>query len=323
MEHFIFAVNSTLPVFLLMLVGWFLRRVNLFNDAFCRVADRYVFRVALPVSLFLSVAKMDIYTDFNLAFCLFCFGVTTVMFLGVWALAARFLKDKRLVGGFSQAAVRSSAAILGLALANNIYGSAGLVPMMIVAAVPFFNIYSVLILTFSPQVDANGELLPPATGGGSAVMRAVRGVATNPIIIGILLGLPFALLRLQLPAILDTTLSDIGKTATPIALLVVGASFSGQAAIKRWKPAAAASAVKLLILPALFLPLAALCGFRETAMIAILIMVGSPATVACWTMASNMHGDTTISSNIVVITTLFSSVTITLWLWALRAFGLV
>ena len=323
MENFTFALNATIPVFLIILLGWFLMRTKLFNEGFTKVANQYVFKCALPISLFMSIVKMDFYSDFNPLFCLFCFAATSVMFLGVWAVTWRLMKDRSMIGAFAQAAVRSSAAILGVALATNIYGNAGMVPMMIVAAVPFFNVYAVLILTFSPQVDDEGRLLPPDTRGGSMIRKALVGVVTNPIIIGILLGLPFALLRLPLPTILSSTLTTIGNTASPIGLLVVGAGFSGAEALKKWKPAALASAIKLFLLPAVFLPLAALLGFRESQMIAILIMVGSPTTVACYVMAKSMHGDGVLTSNVVVLTTLLSSVSITFWLFLLRTFGLV
>ena len=227
MDSFVFALDTTMPVFLVILLGWFLRRVGVLNEAFCKPADQYVFKCALPVSLFLSIAKMDVYSDFDPMFCLFCFTVTAIVFLGVWALTSRLMKDKALVGEFSQAAVRSSAAILGVALNTNIYGNAGMVPMMVLSAVPFFNVYAVLILQFSPHTDENGRLIPPERNGAAAVRRALVNVVKNPIILGILLGVPFSLLRVKLPGILASTLSTIGGTATPVALLAVGASFSG------------------------------------------------------------------------------------------------
>ena len=255
MDSFVFALDTTMPVFLVILLGWFLRRVGVLNEAFCKPADHYVFKCALPVSLFLSIAKMDVYSDFDPLFCLFCFTVTAIVFLGVWALTSRLMKDKALVGEFSQAAVRSSAAILGVALNTNIYGNAGMVPMMVLSAVPFFNVYAVLILQFSPHTDENGRLIPPERNGAAAVRHALVNVVKNPIILGILLGVPFLLLRVKLPGILASTLSTIGGTATPVALLAVGASFSGSEAAKCLKPALAATAIKLFILPAIFLPL--------------------------------------------------------------------
>lgn len=321
MEHFIFALNATIPLFLIILLGWLLRRIGLFNEAFTAVANQYVFKVALPVSLFMSIARMDFYTDFDLTFCGFCFLVTCVMFAGVWSFAWLRMKNRGMIGAFSQASVRSSAALLGVALANNIYGSVGMVPMMILAAVPFFNVFAVLILTFSPP--AEGEAVRPAPAHGGMIRRALRGIVTNPIIIGILLGTPFALLRIPLPTMLSSALNSIGATASTVGLLVVGAGFSGTAALQKWKPAALASTIKLFLLPAVFLPLAALLGFRESQLVAILIMVGSPTTVACYVMAKSMHADHVLTSNIVVLTTLFSSVSITLWLFLLRAFSLI
>lgn len=323
MENFIFALNATMPVFLVILLGWFLNRIGILNAPFAKTADQYVFKIALPVSLFHSVSGMDIYSDFNLSFCLFCAVGTIGMFMGVWFAASKLMKDRRMIGAFSQASARSSAAILGLALATNIYGNVGMVPMMIVAAVPLFNILAVVILTFSPQMDENGCLIEERTEGMAMVRKACVNVIRNPIIIGILLGIPLALLRIRLPEMLRSTVASVGGTATPVALLAVGASFSGGEAIKRLKPAVAGTLVKLFVLPAIFLPLAALMGFRNSQMVAILIMTGSPTTVSCYVMAKQMRGDGVLTSNIIVLTTIFSAVSITLWLFGLRAFALI
>ena len=322
MENFTFALNATIPVFLVIALGYVLQRVHFLNDAFNKTANEFVFRCALPVSLFRSIAGMDFYGEFDLEFCLFCFLGTTVMFLGIWAAAWLFMKDRGQVGAFAQASARSSAAVLGIALAVNIYGDAGMVPMMIMSAVPFFNVYSVLILSFSPQMDDEGHLLPAARGLG-AVKKACVNVAKNPLILGILAGLPFALLRVKVPAMLDSALSSIGATATPIALLVVGASFSGGEALKRWKGAAVSSLVKLFLLPGIFLPLAAMLGFRNSQMIAILIMTGSPTAVASFVMAKNMHADGVLTANAVLLSTVLSAVSITIWLYLMKTLGWV
>ena len=322
MENFLFALNGTVPVFLMMFLGFFLQKVHLLNDAFNKTANEFVFKCALPVSLFRSIARMDFYSEFDPGFCLFCFVGTTVMFLGVWAAAWVLMKDKGQVGAFAQASARSSAAILGVALAVNIYGDSGMVPMMIMSSVPLFNVYSVLILSFSPHVDRDGNLLPMVREG-SAVKAACINIAKNPMILGILLGIPFALLRIPIPTMLDSALSSIGATATPVALLVVGASFSGGEAMKRWKGAVWASFVKLFLLPGIFLPLAAVLGFRRSELIAILIMTGSPTTVASFVMAKNMHADGVLTSNAILLSTILSAASITFWLTLLRAFRLI
>ena len=208
MDNFIFSLEATMPVFLVMVVGYFLRRIGMLNESFCAVANKYVFKVALPLLLFKDIAETDLRTDFNLTFVLYCMIVTTVMFLGIWALTAWLMPDKSLVGAFSQAAARSSAAVLGIAFVENIYGNAGLTPMMIVAAVPLFNIYSVIILTFSAQHRERG---------GGAIRTACINVLKNPIILGILAGLPFSLFGISIPTIPLKTITSISNTATPIA----------------------------------------------------------------------------------------------------------
>ncbi len=314
MSAFLFSLNATMPVFLVMVVGYVLRRIGMLNEEFCAVANRYVFKVALPLLLFRDIAQTNLRSDFQPAFVIYCMVVTTVMFLGVWALAAVWIREKDLVGAFSQAAVRSSAAVLGIAFVENIYGDAGLTPMMIVAAVPLFNIYSVIILTFSAKHRVKGS---------GAIRAACSNVLRNPIILGILAGVPFSLFGISIPIIPMKTVTSIAATATPIALLVVGAGFEGRSALSRFRLTTVAAGIKLIALPALFLPIAIACGFHGAEMIAILIMVGSPTTVSCYIMAKNMDNDGELTSSIVVLTTLLSSVTLTGWIFLLRTMGLL
>lgn len=322
MDSFLFSLNATLPVFLVILLGFFLNRINILNDAFCKAANQYVFSCALPVSLFMSIAEMDFSSDFDPVFCLFCMLTSTVMFFGTWGISWLLLKDKGQVGAFTQACARSSAAVLGVAFATTIYGDSGMVPMMVMASVPLFNIYTVVILSFSPHTDAANHWLSKADRR-DAVKTACVNIAKNPMILGILLGVPFSMLQIPIPTILDNTLSSVGSTATPIALLVVGATFSGKEAMTRWKTALCVSFVKLFLLPAITLPVAALLGFRGSEMVAILLMVGSPTTVASFVMAKNMHADSVLTSNAIVLSTVLSSISITLWLYLLRCYTLI
>lgn len=314
MDSFIFSLNATMPVFLVIVLGYILKQIGLFTDEFCRVGNKYVFLVALPVLLFRDIAQTNLYEDFELSFVLYCAGVTTLVFLGVWFLAAHILKDKSLVGAFAQASVRSSAAILGIAFVENMYGNAGLAPLMIVSAVPLFNIYSVIILTFS----ANG-----GQHGTGAIRKACINVLKNPIIIGIVLGLPFSLLRIEIPTIPLKMIESVGATATPLALLVVGAGFEGTKALAKIKPTLWATAIKLVFLPVVFLPLAVALGLQNAELVAVLIMLGSPTTVSCYVMATNMGNDGELSTSIIVLTTLLSSVTLTGWIFLLRSMGLM
>lgn len=220
-----------------------------------------------------------------------------------------------MIGSFVQGSFRGSAAILGIAFAQNIYGSSGMVPMMIVASIPLFNIFSVIVLIRS----ANAQ----ETDTRKVIRKTLKGIVTNPIILGIVAGVPFALLQIKFPPIIAKTIQSVGSLSTPLALLVIGAGFSTGAAIRKWKPTVAAAVIKLILIPGIFLPLAAVLGFRGENMVAVLILTGAPTTVSSYIMAKNMDNDSVLSSNIVVLTTLLSSVTLTLTIYLLKSFALI
>lgn len=314
MDNFIFSINATFPIFIVILLGYILRKINLLTEEFANVANKYVFVVALPVMLFKDIASSDL-SDMNLKFFLFCFIVTVLMFLLVWLIAIIFIKDKTMIGAFAQVAARGSAAVLGVAFVENICGDSGMAALMIIAAVPYFNILSVIILV----VNSN----EPNDNQSGKIKSSLVNIAKNPIIIGILLGLVVALIKLPIYTIPDMVINYVGRTATPIALLAIGASFKLDEALVRLKPALGATFIKLIGLPLLFLPIAYYMGFKNGEMVAILIMLASPSTVSGYVMAKNMHNDEVLTSNAIVLTTLLSSVTITLWVFILRTIGCI
>lgn len=314
MENLIFSLNATIPVFLLMVLGLALRKIGWIDEAFASRMNKFVFRVPLPVLLFQDLATVDFYEMWDGRFVLFCFAVT---FLGIViaGLLSLLLKNRRIQGEFIQASYRSSAALLGIAFIQNIYGSAGIAPLMIIGSVPLYNIMAVAVLSFfSPErkkLDAG------------TVKKTWKGIVTNPIIIGILIGMIWSLLRLPLPEIAAKTVSSIGATATPLGLMAMGASFDFRKALGQKGPALAASFLKLIGFCAVFLPIAAAMGFRQEKLVAILIMQGSATTVSCYVMAKNMDHEGTLTSSVVMLTTLGSAFTVTAWLYILKSLRLI
>ena len=304
-----------------MIVGWAIKQLGVIDDHFANVANKYVFKVALPVLLFRDLSKADFYSQFDIRFVGYCAIVTIAMFGGVWIFTDLLMKDKTMRGSFIQCSCRSSAAILGMAFIQNMYSETGMAPLMIVAAVPLFNVISVVALTFkaNPVDGVSIEDMPKKEG----IKKAFFNILTNPIIIGIVIGLLASLVRLQLPAILDKTVNSIAQTATPIALICIGAGFEGRKAVKKIKPALAGTFIKLIGLAAIFIPIAVYMGFRNQELMAILIMLASPTTVTSYIMAKNMNNDEVLASSIIVLTTVLSSITLTGWIFILRSFGLI
>lgn len=315
LQNFLYSLNATLPIFAVMVLGWILKRVGFLTEGFTKVADRLVFQVALPCMLFLDIAQMDTAQLLDGRFIVYGAAVTLISIFAIWGLAKVFLKDKTLVGSFVQGSYRSSAAVLGVALIANVYGDAGYAPLMILASVPLYNIFAVLILTL--EAGGGGRL------DGARLRKAAVGVCKNPIILGILAGMPFALFRLPIPTVAEKGLHMVANVATPLALLSIGAAFVWGDAMKKAKPTVWASAIKLVILPAVFLPVAAALGFRNAQLMAILIMLGSPTTATSYIMAKQMGNDGVLANGIIVLTTLLSAVTITGWIFLLRTLGLL
>lgn len=314
MENLIFSLNATIPIFLMMVLGVFFRKTGLLKENMINGLNQFVFKATLPVLLFGDLAKQDFAQAWNGKFVAFCFVVTLVS-ISLVALMSMALKDKSQRGEFIQGAYRSSAAILGIAFITNIYGNSGMAPLMIIGSVPLYNIMAVVVLSFTK----------PGQNGMSPelIKKTLKGIATNPIILGILAGALWSVLWLPMPTILTKTVSSLGGLTTPLGLMAMGAAFNWSEAKSGMGPAFAASFMKLIGLCTLFLPVAVLLGFREAELIAILVMLGSSTTVSSYVMARNMGHSGVLSSSIVAITTLGSAFSLTFWLYVLKTLALI
>jgi len=314
MENLIFSLNATIPIFLMMLLGMLFRKLGWMDEVFAAKMNKFVFLVPLPVLLFEQLATVDFSEVWDIKFILFCFVVTAIS-ITISTLISLLWKDRSIKGEFIQATYRSSAALLGIAFIQNIYGTVGMAPLMIIGSVPLYNVMAVVVLSFfKPGNNSFDKAL---------VKKTLKGIVTNPIIIGIVAGFVWSALKLPMPLILHKTVSSIGATATPMGLMSMGATFEMKKATSKMKPTLVAVFMKLVGFCVVFLPMAALLGFRNEEMIAILVMLGSATTVSCFVMARNMGHEGTLSSGVIMMTTLLSAFTLTMWLDVLRSFGLV
>ncbi len=321
MESLLFSINATFPIFLTMLLGVALRRLGLMDEKFTGYLNGFVFKVALPVLLFQDLATQDFAAAWDGRFVLFCLVATSASIAAICLVARFAVRDLPRRGEFVQVAYRSSAAILGIAFIQNIYGEANttMAALMILGSVPLYNVVAVVALTVSAP-PREGEERP---GMGALVRRAARGVVTNPIIIGIVVGFAWSLLRIPLPQVLASTVHNVAVLATPLGLMAMGASFDFGRAKGDVPVALLASAIKLVALVAVFLPLAVRMGFRDQQLVAILVMLGSASTVSCYIMARNLGHEGQLTSTVVMMTTFGCAFTLTAWLWLLKSLALV
>lgn len=316
MENFIYSINVTMPIFLFMVIGYILKQIGMLNDNFVTVANKFNFKVTLPFMLFKDIAGVDIKAVFDIKYVLFCAIVSTICFWVVWGTAKLLVRDKTIRGAFVQSSFRGSAAVMGLAFIQNIYGSSAMGPLMIVSAVPLYNIFSVIVLTFEAN-DSTG------IDKKAKIRQAGINICKNPIILSILAGLIVGLLGIQFPTLVNKTVSNVAQMATPLALITIGAGFEGRKALAKIAPTMASSMIKLVLQPLVFLPVAAWMGFSGEKMIAILIMLASPTTPSCYIMAKSMNNDEVLTASVIVTTTLMAAFTLTGWIFLLKTLGYI
>ena len=311
-----FSLNATMPIFLMMLLGYILRRVGFLDEISTGNINRLVFRIFLPALLFMDLINQDFLAIWDTKMVLFCF-VSTACSIGLAIFLAFTHKEKRERGEIMQAAYRSGAATLGIAFMSNSYNETSMIALMIIGSVPLYNIAAVIILSLtSPE---NDKSLP----AGTIAKKTALDLAKNPIILGIILGMAWSLLHLPMPTIAEKTLSYLANLASPLALIGLGSTFEFMDIKRKWKPTALITVSKLFLFCIIFLPIAVSLGFTDHKLVAILTMLGSATTSSCYIMAKNMGHDGVISSCAVMITTLLSSFSLTMWLFILRTLGYI
>lgn len=257
---FYLVMNAALPVFLVMVVGYILKQKKVVDEPFIKTLNSFNYKITLPVLLFQDISQSDFYAVWDTRYVLFCFFATLISIAVIWGLTSLLYKNKDALGEFVQASYRSSAAVLGIALIQNIYGNSGMAPLMIIGSVPLYNAAAVLVLSFT------GPNRKPFTF--ASAKKSLLDIITNPIILGILLGMVASILPLSFPTIINKTLQSIAALATPLALLGLGAGFEGRKALKLLKPTLISSFIKLLALPTIFVPFAIVLGFRKEMLVA-------------------------------------------------------
>lgn len=313
MENLIFCLNATLPVFLLMALGFLFRRIGFMDKLFANKMNTFVFQAALPVLLFKEMSGADFFSVWDGPFVLMCLFVTAVSIL-LMVLFSRLLRPQ-IRGEFVQASYRSSVALLGMAFIVNIYGIAGAAPLMILGAVPLYNIAAVLVLTM--MRPGRGKL------DGPMLKSTLKEVCTNPILLGILVGLLWSLLDIPQPVIMQKTISSFSAVATPMGLIALGASVEVDGAKAAFLPSLLCSFFKLIAFVTLFLPLAIYLGYRTDKLVTLLILLGSGTTSSSFVMARNLGYEGSLTANTVMLTTCLSAFTLTGWLYILRTLEMV
>jgi len=308
-----FALDITSPIFLMLLLGILLKRRGLLSDEFITVGSRLVFTLTLPALLFINIAATDFRAVINAPLLGYAIGATLLVYLGLEWYAGQFVAQRRERGIFVQGAYRANMGIIGLALCQNAFGDPGLASASVYMAIMtiLFNILAVITLSRS----LNDK--PPSFG------TTLASIARNPLIIAILLALPFSYWQLPLPDLLRNTGHYFSRMTLPLALLCIGGSLSLRSVKHTSSVALQSTFAKLLVVPAALVTGAVALGFREVELGILYLMSSAPSAAASYVMVRAMGGNGELASNIIVLTTLASILTTSIGVLLLSAGGLI
>lgn len=315
MENLLFSINATLPIFLMVLAGVVLRRRNVIGDDFVDKAGTVAFQLALPCSVFKemlgSSSAQSEHPGVYIYAALTMLGAIGLMMV----IIPRFFPDRGVAGAVIHGAYRSSYAYVAVPLSLLMFGESGSGPAVIMLAVilPIYNVMAVVVLTtFGPQSQGKG-----------AMGRVVRGIVTNPLILAVVLGLGVEAVRLPLPTFATTTINFFSGMAAPLALIALGGQINFGKVRGNLRPVLTASLIKLVVLPLLFLPPALQMGFTPQELGALFLLYAAPTTVSSFAMAKGMNSNSELAGQILLMSTLLSSVTLFLGIFLLRGLGAV
>ena len=311
----LFSCNVVVPIFLLIVLGYVLTRVKLWDEHFLKVANNVCFKCLLPVLLFYNVASANIFEVFNGKLILYVCLCACVLCGALFVIVPLFVKDNRRKGVMIQGTFRSNFLLFGVPLGLSIGGTAGSTLAAVVASfyVPVINMLSVISLyVFSESKDKN-------------LKAALIGIVKNPLIIGGVSGLLFSLVRntigFEIPTMLDTTLNNIKSTATPFAFLILGGDLKFGNLLKNVKFSAMSVLGKIVIIPAVMITVSALLGFNQLEMAILIAVFATPNAVSSYAMARNYEADYELAGEIITLGTLFSIITIFIFITLSKSFG--
>ena len=309
---FVQTLNVTLPVFSMVFLGIGLKRAGWIDDAFINTASTLVFKGSMPTLVFISIVKADLSQALLPGLMLYFTAATLGCFALTWLWAIwRVEKIER--GVYVQGAFRGNCGIVGLALAASMYGDFGLSAggLLVGLVILLYNVLSVVILAwYQPDQKADWRSIS-------------RGIITNPLIIGTLVAIPVAAVGLPIPDWMMTSGEYFAGLTLPLALICIGGTLSLGALYEARRIAFSAAAIKMTVFPGLATFVGWLCGFDGRQLGLLFLYFSAPTAAASFIMVQAMGGNARLAANIVAVTTLAASATITVGVFVLSALGVI
>ena len=311
-SNLVVAFQAVVPMFCLMFIGVLIKVFDLLNAAELKRVNRMVFRVFFSIMMFYNLYTTNIGETFRLRLIMFALGALAVVYACAFAFVCFTEKKPKRRGAMIQAIYRSNFVLMGLPLIANLFGDSeiAVTTMMVAIVVPIYNVLGVITL----------EIF---RGGRVSVPHLLFDVLKNPMILGALTGAVFFALGIPVPKPVLRPLAQITAATTPIALIILGASFRLGSTKEHKAQLAACVFSRLVLVPGLVLPAAAWLGFRGIEFATLISIFATPCAVAGFVMAQQMDSDADLAGNCVVFTSALSCLTIFCWIVLFKEMGVL
>jgi predicted permease len=323
MQSLIFAINATFPIILMVAVGYLLRKIGLIDIPLSKKLNKLVFRVFLPAMLFLNVYGIDSSMDIGVGYIIYGCAAALIVFLLMLVVVPLISGRSEVRSVLTQASFRSNYALIGIPLAESLFGAEGAAVAALLSAfsIPLFNILA--ILSFS--IFGGAEKPSPR--------KILLDIVKNPLIVSIAIGGVFLLIKTifvnngvqfsieNVPPVYKT-LTSLSAVATPLALITLGAQFEFLDVKGFRREIIFTVAVRNILVPTAALSVAYLLGvFNGAHFAAFVALFATPIAVSSVPMAQELGGESRLAGQLVVWTTILSSVTIFLFSFILKLIG--
>jgi len=313
-DNIIFTGNVVAPVFLLVALGYFVKKINVINENFVDVTSKFVYSVSLPALVFINISEIDLSEAIDFGQIGYIYAATLITFFLIWLISIPFIKEGKNLSVFVQGAYRSNFAIVGFAIVSKLFGNyaLGKASLILAFVLPLYNILAVIILTVPLRKERKLNL-----------EKTIIEIVLNPLIVAVMVGLPFSYYRIEIPSVINLTAGFLAELALPLALIGIGGSLNLQNIKKASGLAFTSSAIKIILIP-LLLTLGALhFGFRGLELGIMYVLFASPTAIVSFIMAEAMGANSKLAGNIVLISTVASVLTIATGIVILKELALI
>lgn len=312
MENLKLSFEVILPLFLTMALGYIIKEAKLIDDISLKKINNVTFRVFLPMLMFNNIYHTDLNSSFQPKLMLFAVTCVLLLYALVFIIFCFVEKDNKRRGVLIQASFRSNFILFGLPVVLDLYGqeAMGTTSLLVAVIVPLYNVLSVIILEIFRANKIN-------------VKQILKGIATNPLVISSFIGICVLTSGIRFPTVIEDTISDISAIATPLALIILGASINFGEVGKNLKYIFMGVCGKLILAPVFGLSLAVLFGYKGIELAILMSMFASPTAVSSFTMAQQMDSDAELAGQLVVFGTTASIITMFLWIFTFKQLGMI